>query len=248
MRDLDTRISQEMTPEVFAVASRLYAEKSQEYSLQELMEAGAEAQIPPEFIQQAYQEIQIKRQQAQERRKKLIIILASVGVVVGGWGIWTYNSLASAAQKVDSAWAQVENQFQRRADLIPNLVRVTEASAKQERDLAALLTRSRTSYLQADTPGEKAVASTQVSQAINQFQNYVANNPQLQSSQAYINLQYELAGTENRIAVERMRYNQAIQAYNQKVKVFPNSVVAKILGFESKPLFKAEIKEVPRIN
>ncbi len=248
MRDLDTRISQEMTPEVFAVASRLYAEKNQEYSLQELMEAGAEAQIPPEFIQQAYQEIQIKRQQAQERPKKLIIILASVGVVVGGWGIWTYNSLASAAQKVDSAWAQVENQFQRRADLIPNLVRVTEASAKQERDLAALLTRSRTSYLQADTPGEKVVASTQVSQAINQFQNYAANNPQLQSSQAYTNLQYELAGTENRIAVERMRYNQAIQAYNQKVIVFPNSVVAKILGFESKPLFKAEIKEVPRIN
>ncbi|MGB3208863.1 MAG: LemA family protein [Crinalium sp.] len=244
----NTRIPQGMTQELFAAACRLYAEECQEYSLEELLEAGAEAQIPPEFIEQAYQEILTKIKQKQERRKKLIIILASVGVVLGGWGILIYNGIASAAQKVDADWAQVENQLQRRADLIPNLVTVTKAYAKQELDLAAILTRSRTSYLQADTPGEKAVASTQVSQAINQFQNYAANNPQLQSSQAYTNLQYELAGTENRIAVERMRYNQAIQIYNQKVKVFPNLVVAKIFGFESKPLFQAETKEVPRIN
>ncbi|MBW4573890.1 MAG: LemA family protein [Aphanothece sp. CMT-3BRIN-NPC111] len=88
----------------------------------------------------------------------------------------------------------------------------------------------------------------QVSQAIEGFKDYAASNPQLQSSQAFTNLQYELAGTENRIAVERMRYNQTVGAYNQNVQMFPNSLIAGISGLKTKPFFKAETAETPKIN
>ncbi len=168
------------------------------------------------------------------------LTLASVGVAIALWGIWTYNTLSNAAQEVDAAWAQVENQFQRRSDLIPNLVSVTQAYAQHERDLATLLIHSRQVYLQANTQSEKVAAMTEVSLAIERFRNYAAKNPQLQSSQAFINLQYELAGTENRIAVERMRYNHAVGNYNQTVRLFPNSLLSRVFGFSPKPFFQAK--------
>lgn len=235
MSNSNPRIPEEMAPEVFATASRLYAQKSQDYSIEELMEAASEAQIPPEFIQQAVQEIHQKRIQAAERRKKLRVVFASLSVAFALWGIWTYNSLSSAAQKVNVAKAQLENQLSRRADLIPNLVSITQAYAKQESQLATLLTQSRQTYLQANSPSEKLAASAKVSEAIERFEDYLAKNPQLQSSQAFINLQYELTGTENRIAVERMRYNQAVQDYNYKIQIFPNSLLAQVFGFHCLP-------------
>jgi LemA protein len=161
----------------------------------------------------------------------------------------TYNSLKNTAQRVDAAWAQVENQFQRRADLIPNLVSVTQAYARrQERELVMLLQNSRQTYLQADSPNEKIAAMAQITQALDQFQHYSVQNPQLQSSQVFINLQYELAGTENRIAVERMRYNQAVEAYNQKVESFPNSLFSVVLGFQPKAFYQAQKTTAPVIN
>jgi LemA protein len=232
MSNLNPRIPEEMAPEVFATASRLYAQKSQDYSIEELMQAASEAQIPPEFIQQAVQEIHQKRIQAAERKKRLGIIFASLSVAFSLWGIWTYNSLSNAAQKADAAKAQLENQLSRRADLIPNLISITQAYAKQESQLAALLTQSRETYLQANTPSEKVAASAEVSEAIERFNDYVTRNPQMRSSQAFINLQYELTGTENRIAVERMRYNQAVQDYNHKIQLFPNSLLARVFGFD----------------
>jgi len=244
----EDRIPEQMTPEVFALASRLYAQKNQEFSVEELVKAGAEAQIPAEFIQQAVQQIQAKQLQAQKRQKKLKLILLSIGVVIIFWSILTYNTLKSAAQRVDAAWAQVENQFQRRADLIPNLVSVTQAYARQERELVMLLQNSRQTYLQADSPDEKIAAMAQITQALDQFQNYSVQNPQLQSSQVSINLQYELAGTENRIAVERMRYNQAVEAYNQKVESFPNSLFSVVLGFQPKAFYQAQKTTAPVIN
>lgn len=244
----EPRIPEEMVSEVFTLASRLYAEKNQEYSLAELTEAGAEANIPPEFIQQALQEIQAQKIAARKRQENLRIILISLGAVIGVWGIWTYNTLSSTSQRVEGAWAQVENQFQRRADLIPNLVNVTQAYARQEREIINQLTQSRQAYQQADNPNEKITAMTQVSQAIGNFQTSIASKPQLQSSQAFTNLQYELAGTENRIAVERRRYNQAVQIYNQKVQAFPNSIVATLFGFKPKAFFQAENSQLPVIN
>ncbi len=245
MNNQEPQISEEIAPEVFALASRLYAQKNQDYSLAELMQAGAEAQIPPEFVQQAVQEIQAKRKQAAVRLQRLKLALASVGVVLTLWEIWTYNTLSNAVQEVDVAWAQVENQFQRRSDLIPNLVSVTLAHAQHERELATLLTHSRQLYLQANTQSEKVAAMADVSQAIERFRDDAAMNPQLRSSQAFINLQYELAGTENRIAVERMRYNQAVQNYNQKVRLFPNSIISRVFGFNAKPFFQAQTTNAP---
>ena len=99
--------------------------------------------------------------------------------------------------------------------------------------------QSRQAYLQALTPAQKAAAIAKIDQAIARFHQYAATNPQLQSSQLYINLQYEMAGTENRLAVERMRYNQAVQAYNQQVQAFPTSLLAKAWGFHQQSFFQA---------
>jgi len=98
--------------------------------------------------------------------------------------------------------------------------------------------KSREAYLQAVTPNEKTAAIVKVNQSIKRFGDYAAVNPQLQSSQLFINLQYEIAGTENRIAVERMRYNKAVQSYNQQIQQFPNSVLAQAFGFKSKSFFQ----------
>lgn len=244
MNNPEIRIPEDIAPEVLTLASRYYACSSQSYSVSELVQAGSEAQIPAEFIVQAIREVQEQREQKLEQQKQarlmrqmLLKVGAGIAIVSALWSIWTYNSLSRNASNVDAAWAQVENQFQRRADLIPNLVSVTQAYAKQEQELVSLLIKSREAYLQAVTPNQKAAVAANVNEAIKRFRNYAAVNPQLQSSQLFINLQYELAGTENRIAVERMRYNQAVQAYNQKVQQFPSSVLAIAFGFEKKPLF-----------
>jgi LemA protein len=257
MNNPEIRIPEDIAPEVLTLASRYYTCSTQSYSVSELVQAGSEVQIPAEFIEQAIREIQAQREQQLEKQKRsrhmrqmLLKIGAGIVAVSSLWSIWTYNSLSGEASKVDAAWAQVENQLQRRADLIPNLVSVTQAYAKHEQELVSLLVKSREAYLQAVTPNEKAAAIANVNQAIKRFGDYAAANPQLQSSQLFINLQYEIAGTENRIAVERMRYNNAVQSYNQQIQQFPNSVLANTFGFKSKSFFQtkttsAAIKQMP---
>src|SRR5919199_2209173 len=245
MNNPEVRIPEDIATEVLTLASRYYAGSTQGYSVSELMQAGSEVQIPVEFIEQAIREIQAERKQQQEQKKRsrlmrqrLLKMGAGFMAVSVFWSIWTYNSLSNKASNVDAAWAQVENQLQRRADLIPNLVSVTQAYAKQEQELISLLIQSREAYLQAVTPNEKAVAIAKVNQAIKRFGNYTAANPEIQSSQLFINLQYEIAGTENRIAVERMRYNNAVQSYNQQIQKFPNWILARAFGFKSKSFFQ----------
>ncbi|PMB53921.1 hypothetical protein CEN39_01830 [Fischerella thermalis CCMEE 5201] len=254
MNNPDKRIPEEIAPEVLELASRYYANHTQSYSASELVAAGKEVDIPAEFIQQAIQDVQAKHKQQQEEQKRLahlrqrlLIVGAGIVAALTVWCGWTYNSLQSSSTRVEAAWAQVENQLQRRADLIPNLVSVTQAYAKQEKELVALLVRSRQAYLEATTPNQKAAATVQINQAIDRFRDYAATNPQLQSSQLFTNLQYELTGTENRLAVERMRYNQAVQAYNQKVQSFPNSLVANTFGFEKQEFFQATNTDVPKV-
>ncbi len=254
MNNKQITIPEEIAPEVLELASRYYGQQIQSYSPSDLVAAGKEVDIPAEFVEQAIRDVQKqhqakaqRQQQAQKQRQILLKIAAGMVVVVTIWSIWTYNSLTSSNSKVEAAWAQVENQLQRRTDLIPNLVTVTQNYAKHEKELVSLLLESRKAYLQALTPAQKAAAMVQVNAAIGRFRDYAAVNPQLQSSQLFINLQYELAGTENRIAVERMRYNQAVQSYNQKIQHFPNSIVANTLGFERKSFFQATNTEVPKI-
>lgn len=255
MNNPDKRIPEEIAPEVLELASRYYANHTQTYSASDLVAAGKEVDIPAEFIQQAIRDVELRHKQQQDEQKRLahfrqrlLIIGAGIVAVLTVWTGITYNSLQNSNITVEAAWAQVENQLQRRADLIPNLVNVTQNYAKQEKDLVSLLVRSRQAYLQAATPDEKAGATVQINQAIDRFRSYAATNPQLQSSQLFINLQYELAGTENRLAVERMRYNQAVQGYNQKIQSFPNAVVANTFGFKKKEFFQANNTEVPKIK
>ncbi|MCT7986097.1 LemA family protein [Laspinema sp. A4] len=255
MKDSNSQIPEDMAEEVLELASRYYSSSQNSYSQEQLQAAGADVQIPPEFINKAIQEVREKRrieaqqaQQVEKNQKTLTKVAAGVAVAIALWGIFTYNSLSSSASDVEASWAQVENQFQRRADLIPNLVSLARVQTEAEQETIALLMRSRESYLQAQNLPAKQAAIAEINVAINRFNQSLGTNPQLQSSQAYQNLSYELAGTENRIAVERMRYNEAVQVYNQKVRAFPNSLIAGLTGFSQKPFFAAESRDVPKID
>ena len=254
MDNSDTRIPEKIAPEVFTLASRYYADYRQSFSAAELVEAGSEVSIPAEFIQRAIREIEAQRlqnldhyEQVQKRRQRLLKVGVGILAAIAMWSIWTYNTLSGAAANVEATWAQVENQLQRRADLIPNLVNVAQAYAQHEQALVTLLIQSHENYQKADTPTEKAAAIADVDQAIEYFQDYALAHPQLQSSQLFINLQYELAGAENRLAVERMRYNQAVHGYSQTIQAFPNSLLAKILGFEPQSFLQATDTAVPNL-
>lgn len=247
MSNIERDIPEELTLEVFALASRLYSQASQKYSLSELEQVGMEAQIPPEFIRQAVREIHVRKTQARKRQLAALATLFGLSLAICLWSVATYNALNNAEQKVDAAWAQVENQLQRRADLIPNLISVTQNYARQERDLVIELQRSRQYYLQAATSLQKIDAIAKVDLAVAQFQEYLAKDPQLQSNQVVTNLEYELIGTENRIAVERMRYNQSVQAYNSQVKSFPKSLLARIFGFQVRSFFQVQ-PDTPRVD
>lgn len=255
MNDSNSRIPEDMVPEVLELASRFYAESNHSYSLAELQQAGKEVQIPPEYMEKAIAHLSDRRRiqqeqerQAKERRQKVQVVTAGVAVAIALWGVLTYNSLSTVSQNVEAKWAQVENQLQRRADLIPNLVSVTKAQVQQEKEIVEMLLRSREAYFQATNFADRQVAIGEMNTAIQQFDRYAAGNPQLQSSQAYRDLRYEIAGTENRIAVERKRYNEAVQLYNQKVRSFPNVLVASLTGFKPKPFFQAQITAAPQIE
>jgi LemA protein len=245
MDSSEIRIPEEIAPAVFALASRYYADYHQGFSESELVKAGSEVDIPPEFIQKAIQEIQIQQQQKLDQHKRVqqkCQLLLKIGVgflsIILLWSIWIYNSFSLRSVRVEAAWAQVENQLQRRADLLPNLVKAAQTYAKHEQSLVTTLIQARESYLKATTLNEKVVAIGKVDHAIEQFHDYAAGHPELQSNQLFINLQYEIAGTENRLAVERMRYNQAVQDYNQTIQTFPNSLLARVLKIQSKSFFK----------
>lgn len=237
MKDSEIRISENIVPKILALASRNYADRIQSYSVSDLVQAGVEAQIPPELVQQAIKKIQARQKRAKQQRQRFLKIGTGILAAIALWGIWTYNSLSRADSNVDAAWAQVENQLQRQANLIPTLVSITQVYIQQEQELIAVLMESHQAYLQASTQEKKLRAIAAIDQAIDRFWTDAATNPQLQSSQLLTNLQYELTGTENRIAVERMRYSQAVKIYNQKVRQFPNSLLAKAFGFEGIPFF-----------
>lgn len=212
MENQDVRIPDEIVSEVLTLASRRYAEMTEGYSESELVEAGKAVDIPPQLIQQAIQEVQSKHQQekdwqAQHKKKQKFVLKVGTGILaILMMGIaWSYNALISSDSQTEAAWAQVENQLQRRADLIPNLVSVTQSYAQHETELVYLLLHARSAYTQAQNKMEKTASIAKINQAIQRFQDYAVTHPQLQSSQLFVNLQYELAGTENRLAVERMR-------------------------------------------
>jgi len=162
-------------------------------------------------------------------------------VLLGGWTASTYNRLVRGQQTVDAQWAQVESVYQRRADLIPNLIAVTQGYLTHERTLFAELAKAREQYVSA-APGspQRVNAATDLQRGTVRLIGLIEQYPQLRSQEVVLGLMDELAGTENRIAVERRRYNERVGDYNRLVLSFPRSIVARLFGFAPRPYFQAE--------
>jgi LemA protein len=172
-------------------------------------------------------------------------VLAAVGVIVLGAIIIAvslvgiYNSLVTKSQAVDGQWSQVETQYQRRYDLIPNLVNSVKGMMQQEQTVFLAIAEARTKYGAAQTVNEKAVAAGEVETALGRLLAVIENYPDLKSSQNVTQLMDELAGTENRISVERRRYNELVRDYNTQIKTFPTNMLAGMFGFTEKAYFKS---------
>ena len=161
-------------------------------------------------------------------------------VVIGGWLFSGYNSLTRASLAVDNQWAKVEVQYQRRLDLIPNLVATVKGVTKQELAVFGEIANARKGYAGATTVDQKVAASNQMESAISRLLVITENYPTLRSSEAFTSLMTELSGTENRISVERTRFNDEVTAYNTLVKTLPGNLVAQVFGFKERSLFQAE--------
>jgi len=166
-------------------------------------------------------------------------IIVIILVVIALLFIPKYNSLVTAEENVDSKWAQVENQLQRRYDLIPNLVESVKGYASHEQEVIANITQARAQMGSARTPEEQAVANDALTGALSRLLVVVENYPNLKADANFRQLMDELAGTENRLAVAREDYNNEVQQFNKHVKRFPGNLMAGMFGFEQKEYFKA---------
>jgi len=162
----------------------------------------------------------------------------------------SYNRFVGQEEGIKTQWAQVENQLQRRNDLIPNLVETTKGIAQQEKDVFGQIADSRAKMAGATTPAQQIQAANEQGAALARLLVVVENYPQLRSSESFNRLMDELSGTENRIAVERMRYNERVQEYNTSRRQFPSNVTASLFGFKEYPLFNAPpaAEQVPKVN
>jgi LemA protein len=181
----------------------------------------------------------------------ILAVLLILALVVGGAYVSRRNQMAIKREAVNAAWAQVDVVLQRRADLIPNLVETVKGYAVQEQTVFGAIAAARAALIGAKTPSDKIAANGQLDSALGRLLVIVENYPQLKSNENFMRLQDELAGTENRIAVERRRYNDAVQDYNTYIAVFPNSLVASIAGFaRNDAYFKTEegTRQAPKVN
>ena len=170
--------------------------------------------------------------------KKSWIIIGII-VLVGLWFLSGYNGLVKGDEAVKGQWANVESVYQRRLDLIPNIVATVKGAAKQDLDVFTKLAEARSQYAGATTPDARAAAASQVESSLARLLVIVENYPDLKSQASFQALITELEGSENRISVERMRYNEAVQAFNAAIRTFPKNVVAGIFGFAKHNLFEA---------
>jgi LemA protein len=162
----------------------------------------------------------------------VIAVLVLIALGVFGWAAGSRNTLVTEREAVNAAWAQVDVALQRRADLIPNLVETVKGFAKQEQAVIKEVTDARAALGGARTPSDKIAANGQLDGALSRLLVVVENYPQLKSNENFLRLQDELAGTENRIAVERRKYNETVQRYNTDIELFPNNVAASMFHFQ----------------
>jgi LemA protein len=162
----------------------------------------------------------------------------------------TYNSLVTMDESVKGAWAQVENQLQRRYDLIPNYVETVKGYAAHEKEVFVKVTEARSKVAGAGNIDEKIQANNQLSSALSRLLVVVERYPELKANTNFIRLQDELAGTENRIAVERRRFNETVKVYNIKIRTFPTNIISGMFGFEKATFFEVpkERQEAPKVK
>ncbi len=190
----------------------------------------------------------------------IIAVIVVIVIAVVGWGVGVYNNMVGMNEGVNQAWSQVENQYQRRYDLIPNLVETVKGVAEFEKTTFTAVTEARAKV------GQIKLSADQLSdpQAFQQFQQaqdglssalsrllvVSENYPQLKANENFLQLQAQLEGTENRISVERMKYNQVVQDYNTQIKRFPAAIIAGITGFSEKQYFKAAAgsEQAPKVQ
>ena len=181
----------------------------------------------------------------------IVAVLLIIALLFGGSFIDRRNQMAVKREAVNAAWSQVDVVLQRRADLIPNLVETVKGFAAQEQTVFGDIAKARSALLSANTPASKIAANGQLDSALGRLLVVVENYPQLKSNENFLRLQDELAGTENRIAVERRRYNEAVQDYNTYISLFPNSLVASLGGFtRNDAYFKTDegARQVPKVD
>jgi LemA protein len=171
-------------------------------------------------------------------------------VILIGWFVGQRNQLVRLEEEVDAAWSEIDNQLQRRSDLIPNLVATVRGFADQELEVFGRIADARARLAGAETVGETAEGYAELQGALSRLLVVVENYPTLRSNENFIRLQDELAGTENRIAVARMRYNEAVQEFNTKIRMFPTNLAADALGMEQREYFEIpeSAREVPEVD
>jgi LemA protein len=184
---------------------------------------------------------------ARARQAAALAAALATAILASGCG---YNTLVSQREQIDSQWAQVENQLQRRNDLIPNLVQVTKGYASHEKQVFESIAEARSRLIGAQTRSEQIEAANEVSSALSRLLALSEAYPNLKADAQFARLSDELAGTENRIATERRRYNEAVQTYNTSIKSFPTAIYAGWLGFTPEKYFEApkEAQTVPKVQ
>lgn len=185
--------------------------------------------------------------------KTLLVVLGIIALIILVGFLYvkgTYNSLVSMDESVKAAWAQVENQLQRRYDLIPNYVETVKGYASHEREVFTRVTEARSKAAGAGNIDEKIQANNELSSALSRLLVVVESYPDLKANANFIRLQDELAGTENRIAVERRRYNETVKNYNIRIRQFPTNIFAGMFGFEKAIFFEVpkERQEAPKVK
>lgn len=185
-------------------------------------------------------------------KKSLVPILVIVGIIVifGLVLMGSYNGFVNAEEDVDQSYAQIENQLQRRLDLIPNLVKTVQGYAAHEKEVIQSISDARARLAGAKTPQEEATANADLSNSLSRLLVVVENYPNLKADAQFTRLMDELAGTENRLSVARRDYNNQVMVYNKRVKQFPGAIVASMTGFDKKEYFKADPKaqQAPQVD
>ncbi len=186
----------------------------------------------------------------QARGLAIVGIVIVVILIVVSWYVKARNSFVAMEEQIDGAWAEVDNQLQRRSDLIPNIVATVKGFAAHEEEVFTRIAEARSKLAGAGTVEEKAEGSAELEGALARLLVVVESYPELKANENFIRLQDELAGTENRLTVARKRYNDTVKDFNTRIRMFPGSIIAGAMGLEKKPYFEIsqEAREAPKVS